>query len=582
MEVKVNGEFIELGDSSPAITKKSIDINNPSTRFIDYTNKFIIPYTVENARKLENPTAIGSNNRAFDKLYDISINDVFKIFEGKGFVESYANRKFGIQVVDTSTDLFKALDKKLNTINWDDSDTILTQAGITALETASVNSPWVWGKLCLHENALQINTDQTTGDARCKYSRPSFYVQGLLSRAITAQGYTYTASDINLAFSGFHTQFFFTSYQKTFAATYNPAGTLAITGLNTNDFAHADLTVISASIDIGIKKQKFRIRGTITSDTVMTLVVKATDNVDPTKISESKLQIGIGTQIVDFTSSEFQSDDGFTIDFRLDGTGEVTINALLYTLLLDKDFDLSGNPFLGYKIKVYDNLPDLTYLDLFRLICVVGNQYQIVKPYPKSFEFGSFANLNKLNAVNWSDKFIQESESITANFAGLYQKNFLKYENDITVNPELGWSSFQTDSERLEKEGDYLVLKFGASNDVAINGNSIAQVPIYNDTVRIPDQTVNMRLFVVSGSRLEFTPLLWANLSTAYYANYFNSLYRIRAIDGEFNLSKLDVLKWTKKQLVYIDYFKTTFIVLEISNFIPGRKTKVKLLAYGR
>jgi len=582
MEVKVNGEFIELGDSSPAITKKSIDINNPSTRFIDYTNKFIIPYTVENARKLENPTAIGSNNRAFDKLYDISINDVFKIFEGKGFVESYANRKFGIQVVDTSTDLFKALDKKLNTINWDDSDTILTQAGITALETASVNSPWVWGKLCLHENALQINTDQTTGDARCKYSRPSFYVQGLLSRAITAQGYTYTASDINLAFSGFHTQFFVTSYQKTFAATYNPAGTLAITGLNTNDFAHADLTVISASIDIGIKKQKFRIRGTITSDTVMTLVVKATDNVDPTKISESKLQIGIGTQIVDFTSSEFQSDDGFTIDFRLDGTGEVTINALLYTLLLDKDFDLSGNPFLGYKIKVYDNLPDLTYLDLFRLICVVGNQYQIVKPYPKSFEFGSFANLNKLNAVNWSDKFIQESESITANFAGLYQKNFLKYENDITVNPELGWSSFQTDSERLEKEGDYLVLKFGASNDVAINGNSIAQVPIYNDTVRIPDQTVNMRLFVVSGSRLEFTPLLWANLSTAYYANYFNSLYRIRAIDGEFNLSKLDVLKWTKKQLVYIDYFKTTFIVLEISNFIPGRKTKVKLLAYGR
>jgi len=582
MEIIINGNEIQLGDSMPTITKKSIDINNPSARFLDYTNQFKIPHTNYNSKILEHPSVIGSNGSSMGRLFDVLINDVFKIFSGKGYINNVTKDSIDFQCVDNSKDLFTALDKKLNTVDWDSDDTILTQAGIEALQTAAISSPWVWGKLCLHENALQVNTDQTTGDTRCKFSRPSFYVQGLLSRAVTLQGYTYSKSDIDLAFSSFHSQFFFTSYQKTIAATYNPAGTLAITGLNTNYFAHSDLTVNSGSINIGIKKTKFRVRGTVTSDALMTLVIRATDNVDITKISESKLQIGVGAQIVDFTSSDFQSDNGFTIDMRIDGTGSIDIDALLYTLLDEKEFDLSGNPFLGYKIKVYDNLPDLTFLDLFKLICVIGNQYQKIDSFGKTFQFESFANLNKLNAVDWSKKFMQQSESITSQFAGLAQKNWLKYTNDITVNPELGWSSFQTDNENLAKEIDYIALKFGASNDVVINSNSIAQVSIYNDTGRIIDRTVNMRLFKITGTCLEFEPISWSNLTALYYANFFNSLSRVRAIDGEFNLSKLDVLNWTEKQLVYIDYFKTTFIVLEISNFIPGKKTKVKLLGYGR
>jgi hypothetical protein len=578
MEVRVNGEYIELGNSYPAITKKSIDINSPSTRFIDFTNRFDIPYTNENSRILENPNAIGSNNRAFDKLLNVTIEDVFKIFSGRGYLDSSNKDKFSMQVVDTSTELFKSLDKKLNTVNWDDKDLTLTTTDIDANDTVNIDSPWLWGKLCLHENAIQANTDQTTGDARCKYSRPSWYVQGLLKRAIALQGYNYSPSTMELAISAAHTAFYFTSYQKTIAAVaYNPAGSVAITGLNTNDFEQG-VTTASTTINIGTSKTKFRLRGTVTSDAIMTLIVRATDNVDPTKISESKLVIGIGSQAVDFTTSEFQSTDGYTIDIRIDGTGTVTIDALLYTLLSDKDADLSTNPFLNYKIKVYDNLPDLTYLDLFRIICVAANQYQIVDSYNKTFGFGSMAQLNKMNSVDWSEKFIIDSESITSRFPGVFKKNWLKYENDITVNPELGWSSFITDNESLADEGDYIALKFGASIDTAFG----AQMNIYNDTTRIPDQVLKMRLFQITGSVLEFEPLSWVNLAANYYVNWFNSMYRIRSIDADFNLSKLDVLKWHEKQLVYIDYFKTTFIVLEISNFIPNKKTKVKLLAYGR
>jgi hypothetical protein len=582
MEVEINGILAELGDSEPSITKKSIDVSNPSARFIDFTNRFELPDTQINRQIFDSPNGIGTNNRSFDKLYDVVIRDSFQIFKGNGFLDSSTKDSFNFQVVDNSKDLFNSLDIPLSSVEWDDKDTTLTTAQITALQSASINNCWVWGKACYHENALQVNTDQTTGDDRCKYSRPAFYVQGLLNRALTLQGYTLTSPLPDLAFSSCHDNFFFNSYQKTLTATYNPAGTLALSGMNTNDFAHADLTVVSGSIGIGTVKTKFRLRGEVTSDAVIDIIIRATDDTDAAKIVESKLSLIVGTQNIDFSSAEFQSANGYTIDIRFVGTGQVVTNCLLYTIISDKDSDLSTNPFLSYKIKAFDNLPDLTYLDLLRLICVVSNKYQIVDTLKKTISFGSFAQLNKLNAVDWSDKFVVGSEKIQSKFENLAQKNWLKYENDLTVNPQRGWSYFEADNESLEQEGDYLALKFSASNDVTINSNSIAQVKVYSDTTRIQNQTINIRLFNAIGSLLQFSPLDWKNLATNYYTNYFNSLYRIRVIDCEFNLNKLDFLSWSETQLVYIDYFKTTFIVLEISNFISGKLTSVKLLSYGR
>jgi hypothetical protein len=580
MEVEIDGILAEIGDSEPAITRKSIDINNPSARFLDITNKFQLPDTVANRRIFDSPRGIGTNNRSFDKIYSALIRDVYQFFKGKGYLSASTRDKSSFQIIDDSKELFKALEVKLRDVSWDDCDTVLTQAAINLLDAVDLSTCWYWGKACYHKDALVINTDQTTGDARCKYSRPVFYVQALLKRAIELQGYTFTSPVPDIAFSSCHKDFFFTSYQKTITATYTPSGTLAMTGLNTNDFAYA-VTTASTTINIGVHNTAFRIRGQVTSTAVIALVVRATDNLDPTKISESKFVLP-ASGLVDFTSSEFSSADGNTIDVRFEGTGTVVFTSvLLYTILSDKNEDLSTNPWLNYKIKAYDNLPELTYKELFTLICTVSNKFQIVSTLPNTFSFGSFSNLNKLNAVDWSDKFVIGSEEIRSDFKNLAQLNRLKYENDLTVNPELGWDSFETDNESLEAEGDYIVLKFGASNDIRIGSNDVAQMNVYNNTTRIPDQEIAMRLFAIVSDKLQFTPVSWTNLK-AYYAQLFLSLYRIRLITCQVNLSKLDVLKWNEKQLVYIEYFKSTFLVLEIANFIPGKLTKVKLLNYGR
>lgn len=583
MELEINDIIAELGNSIPAITRKSIDINDPSARFIDFTNRFDLPDTNLNRQIFESPEGIGTNNRSFDKLYDVVLRDVFQIFRGKGFLDNSSKHTFRFQIVDESKQLFNALDIQLREINWDDKDTELSQAAIDSLDSADENTCWIWGKACYHQDALKINTDQTTGDARCKYSRPAFYVHGLLKRAIENNNYAFTLPNPDIAFSSNHRDFFFTSYQKTITDDFAPSGTLSLSGLNSNDFEHSDLTVTSTTIAIGTKKTAFRLRGNILSDAVITITIRATDDVDSSKISQSSFTLPLNEDTVDFTTSEFQSSNGMTVDIFFSGTGNVSFdNVLLYTILSEESEDLSGNPWLDYKIKAYDNLPEITYLDLYRLICILFNKYHVIDNYNKTFEFGSLSDLEKLNAVDWSDKFIINSEKITSKFSGLYQKNWLKYNNDLTVNPKLGWYYFNTDNESLLDEGDYLTLNFGASNDIKIDSNETAQVKIYNNTTRIPDRDINIRLFYIDSDKLIFSHLDWKNLSTNYYQTWFNSLYRIRYVPCEMNSSKLDVLKWHEKQLVYIDYFKSTFIVLEITNFIPSQRTKVTLLNYGR
>jgi len=583
MEVKVNGEIIELGNSYPAITRKAFDINNPSNRFADITNRFDLPDTQDNREKFEHPYSVGSNNRALDKSYDVVISDIFELFRGKGFLSSVKKGSLSLQCVDNSKDLFNALNAKLNTVLWDDYDTILTQAAIDAQDTYDVDNCWIWGKMCCHRQAIQVNTDQTTGDSRTKYSRPQFNLNSLLKRAIEAKGYTFTEPDEHLAISSNHKQFFFSDYQKSFSnVTYNPVGSLQITGWSTYDFKEASVTATSTTVK-GLSKHNYRVRGYFTADEGISLRIHSVDQGGTKHIYNTIALPESG--FLDYVTSEvYNGPTGMTTDFYLIGTGSVTFeDVLIYKIVDEKNEDLSTNHFLDHYIKAYDNLPDdLTYNDLWKLVCILFNKYPIVDTYNKVFSFGTFANLNKLNSVDWSSKFIIGSEDISNNYSGLAQKNKLTWDNDITVLYNHGDEYFLTDNESLPAELDYIKIPFSSSIDVQVNSNTIAQVEIYDDTTRIPDRDLNKRVFYINGDRLEFDELHWLELKEYYYNDFFNSLYRVRMITADFNLSKLDVFNWEKNKLVYIDYFKTTFFVLEISNFIPGRKTKCKLLAYGR
>lgn len=254
----------------------------------------------------------------------------------------------------------------------------------------------------------------------------------------------------------------------------------------------------------------------------------------------------------------------------------------LYTLHPEKDVvNFDTNPFNGFLIKVQDNIPDITFKDIYRTICIAENSTHIIDTLARTFELKSFTNINKLNSLDWSDKFIQETDDISADFSNLAKKNWLRYENDETVPKYLGRSYFITDNETLQDEADYIVFPFSASDQAEIAGSEIVSINVYEDTIRIPDQTVNIRLFEVDNGLSSFTGMDWKNLK-AEFVGLFNSLYRIRAVECEINLNKLDVLGWDLVQLVYIDYYSAYFIINEISDFVDQTLTGVKLLKYGR
>lgn len=575
MEVTINGERAELGNSLPAISKKFFDLQNPSARFIDISNSFDLPDTDLNRRLLGSPKAVNSTGDSIHKYYDVEVFDVYKIFEGKGFINRVTDMGYSIQVVDTSKVLFDSFKKNLRELNFDSMDTALTTTQIDALDSIDLTNVWFWGKMCSHELAIKANTDQTTGDARCKYSRPCLNINALINAVVIDSGYSYAPSGLELFLNTNSKDFFFTNYQKTINTTYNVTGTLAISGLNTNDFEE-DVVTTSTSIDIGTNKAAFRIRGTFTSSAVMSFIVRATDSVDTTKITVSKFVIP-GSGYVDFLSAQVSSAAGIDVDFEIVGTGDVTFDGLIYSVLSEKDADLSGNPFLGYKIKVHDNLPELTYMDLFRTMCVAGNKSHSINVLEKAFSYRDLGDVSKNNATDWSEKFIQKSETITTEIQGLSQKNYLTYSNDLTVDRDLGRSFFVSENSTLQEEGVYLSFPFGASAQVTIE-DEIAHISVYNDTGRIIDQELSMRLLYGHGDLLQFEPISWGRLKDNYSA-FFRSLNKARVVDASMYLSKLDFLSFDF-ETVYVDYFKSVFWVLGIGNFIAGKQTSVKLLKY--
>src|SRR3972149_9378309 len=189
MKLEINGIKADLGNSEIAISRRTFDIDNPTDRFIDITNQFILPETQINKQIFNSPEAVNSNNDSFEKLYIAKVIDQFFLFNGYGFLSDRTKAGFKFQLIDKSKELFDALKVKLNSVNWDDKDILLTEAWLNVLSVLDSDTCWTWPVICCHINRIQVNTALTTGDARVRYSRPSFYLTGLLKKAISLQNY---------------------------------------------------------------------------------------------------------------------------------------------------------------------------------------------------------------------------------------------------------------------------------------------------------------------------------------------------------------------------------------------------------
>ena len=589
--LEIEGQTANIGNEIIALSKKGFDISNLANRGIQISNRINLPFTQENHKIFNSAYVINSDNNYMDKYFKAKILDNFFIFNGVGFI-SKINNNYQFQLVEKSKEFFDNLEKSIKELDFESNDITFNYTDYGNYKLLS-NSIWVWPAVCMHEDKQSSILDGNPSGL--KYSRPMFRFKTILDKIFEENKWSITYDQTiinNFAISSNHDKFFVTSYQKTLDATIAVTVTHTLTGLNTNDFEN-NVTTTNTTIDIGSVITTFRLRGAVSVDSDFYIILKANDGA--AKITEQRFYINQNTTEIDIFTDKFETDDANNyVEIILEGTGNFEFdNVYLYTLIDESDFDdLNTNPLLNYRVKVHDNLPEKSQYQIFKEAVLFTNSVINPDSLNKSIELNSLKILSKLYNENWSDKYVEDSDhkpGISSKLGNYAQKNWLKYNNDHTINQYAGSDYFNINSEILKDETDLITFPYSASIDIEISTYEMAHFNIYgyNDTDSVYEKinSLNERIVYVYNDPTDtftlgrFVELEWKNMRV-YWNSIFESLYRPRFIDAEFNLKSLDFYNFNFLRTVYIEKLKSNFIVLNIDDFRTNELTKCQLLKF--
>ena len=461
----------------------------------------------------------------------------------------------------------------------DQYDFIFEQASYTNLIVKN-NNFWVWTINNQHIDNESSNTRLANGNNGLKYSRPGFDMNFIIDRSLAELGWKMTdltsEAEANLTFISNANKFCITSYEKIYDNDTG-VGDLTVFDFNLNNtFTGTDTICIEDVTSV------FRLRGFITVTTETIILFEGTDQIGET--IDDKFILPIGRQFYDLTTKEFKTESP-RIEILISATGSFIFEDVrLYTITEEKFFDnFSQNPLIGYRVKTYDNLPDMSQLELFRTFWTMLGIYFTPDSFKQILNSFYIKDLNEFQSIDWSEKFIINSEKISNNIGSYAQINDLMYTNDESVASNLGEDSFVINNENIKNRSVAVTLPFGASFDTVLDAFDMADLKIYNDDTRESyDFDFSERvLFYYEDSGVSYSKFIdldWKNLRSKFYDGLFDSLKRTRVIQADFNLTKLDVISFDFTKLIYIEEFQSYFYVLPISQFRPNRKTKVTLL----
>ena len=586
MELEINGNTADLGDNIIAITRQSLDVENQSTRNIDITNKFNLPFSEINHKIFNSAYSINSNSDGLDKKYTSKLIDQFIMFNGSGILDEIRNT-YPFQLIDSSRAIFDSMNALINKIGVDDQDILFNYSSYTNTNYEQ-NTLFVWPLVAMHQEKTATKSPAITSNSNLTFYRPLFRYSYILNRIFEINGWTLTYdNDLidKLAISSNAKAFYVTSYQKTISQTI----TATSGGVNIN-FSSPEfnkVTGVTTSVISDEYNTIFRLRGNIQCDSTIRISIEATAQPSG-KVKTSEHVVNTETTEIDIKTNEFSKDDTDTsIDFEVKvyGSGDIIFDdVLLYTLIEEQNLGvISDNNLIDYKVKAYDNMPSITQIDLFRDAMIRTHSIINSESVSSVLNLKSLKNLNKLNSYDWSDKYIIDSDTQKSKLSNIAQKNNLLYDNDDSIDVNLGKSSFQSSNEAVNDETDYFKFIFSASEDVEISGNVIGSMDVYDDNVRINDE-LNDRLFYMYEDSAKyvsrFSDISWENLKENYYKKWFESFFRVRAVECLFDLSKLDVLGHDFTKLVYVDDLKSYFYVYKIIQFTPNELTKVLMFKF--
>lgn len=571
----INSEIVPLGDTKLVFSKVGYSFDNWLVKDIPYSERVTLPETSLLNSIFKRPGETNISGKKFNKFYSYKYKDNGKIVSS-GVVRLFGkneNKEYEMQLLDSSYELFESTKEgKINQIGVDSSDFIFNTTNYDTLKVLN-SSLVIWSASSMHEDKTLINNVLS---GNLNYSRPYFSVKRILEKMLDNHNWRYSLG-INTDFLdrqiiSANSEFVFTSYEKSFNTTL----TAGIIDPLAPDFVIND-TVGATTITLN-KKSKFRFRGNADAQNDFVL------QVDVTTV-DAQIQtfvINKGAFDYDLTTNSF--DAGAVVSFQLIGTGSVTLtDFLIYTIIDENDFgDMALGNFIDYKVKCYDNMPDIVQKEMLKHALVPIGGFFNSNNFKKQLDIFSVVSLSKLGAVDLSTKFIAETEE-SEYIRGYGKINYYEYDVSDIHPSNLGRGTFTIDSDILPDTKTIYKSIFSSSPEVTITDKMIDNT-VYGDDGGI-DQRINEinplighYEEVLNYTVARFEELNGNNVLVNYYSNFIKAIQNGTIIIAQFNLNKSDYFLFNFKKFVYLQQKESVFYCLGLSDFSENELTEVILL----
>jgi hypothetical protein len=570
-ELKIDGNIVELGTSRLVFSKAGYSFEDWLLKDIPYSERVTLPETTLLNSIFGRPFSQDIQGKKFSEFHTYSYEDHGKIVSSgivtlEGFSE---NREYELQLLDGSFELFQSINDNLNRLDLEASDFIFNLTSYNTLKVLN-SSAWIWVASSMHEDKTLAKNILSGNIA---FSRPYFSVKRLIEAMFSAHGWSYELGPVTEFFDKLiisaNSEFLFTSYEKSFTGVQAPGAI----DLSSPIFIITDTVLPATQLNLTYDS-KLRFRGIADADEDLTLQI----TVSGTDPQTEKFILNKGQSFYDLTSNKIKAGNSAVISIV--GSGNVTFtDFLIYTIIDENDFGaMSSAIFTNFKVKTYDNLPEISQKELFKhcLVSIAG--FFTTNNFRKKLKINTMATLSSLSAIDWSEKYIEESDT-TIPLEGYGKLNYYNYDNSKAKPSNLGRGLFSLDDETLGETEDVYDSIFAASSEVEINDTMIDNT-VYDDTERIDEVNDLIGYYeeVLDYTVARFEKLNGNNILSTYYPNFLNAVRRGEIVECRFNLNKSDFFLFDFTKLVFLSQKKSTFYVLRIGNYTDGQPTDVVLL----
>ncbi len=554
-----------LGSAKIALSKSAYNLLDFTAALLNHSQALNLPRCLQNDKIFRYNDTLQSSKNILNQFFDFQLYESGSIvFVGICKVLEVNKLEYSIQLIDRSISAFNSLNADINKlVNIDLEDIYFTLTYFNILKNID-SGAWVWAANANNTDKQSTSIPET--EASLKYSRPFLRADWILKKAFSDVRWTLNGDFTRFGLSVNHSDFFVCSYEKQYNISVSADYDFP---LGSPSFSY-NIVNYASYIDIGQTTTAFRFRGNIVVDGEVSIVINAASTTDA-DISEQTFRLSTG--FVDITSepiSTSEANNFVSVSLLVDGSFSSS-DFLIYTQISESDLgDLSTNPLLNYKIKTYDNLPEITQVDLFKELCTLAGYYFTTDALKKAINIKKYNALSTLNTSDFDAKLVVNTlaQKSVSDFA---KENIYKYS---TARGHAGLSS--NNATGIKQKTVY-TSDFEGSENVVVGGANLAYFGVYDATERVSEvgeRVVNLELrsgiYVANFNDMNFSDVL-LNLGIAK-----NALENMKIYECELILNRIDFYNFDFTKLVLIQ--GVAFFILELADYIQGQTTKAVLL----